>query len=141
MFGLTDHATNPVLHYTMGKDFCPVVWHSEVEKILKGSLDLISSPSPSVKIQIMGSKVCLRHKGQKQNIVYKLLNTKQHPVMFCLYTFLVYNLNFHWRWRDRIQAIYLNLFYFKGRNSYNIRSYSVRNDDFINIFWNLLTFS
>ena len=26
------------------------------EKILKGSLDLIQSPSPSVKIQIMGGK-------------------------------------------------------------------------------------
>ena len=26
----------------------------KVEKILKGSLDLIPSPSPSVKIQIMG---------------------------------------------------------------------------------------
>ena len=32
-----------------------------VEKILKGSLDLI--PSPSVKIQIMDGKVCLRCKG------------------------------------------------------------------------------
>ena len=32
----------------------------KVEKILKGSLDTISSPSPSVKIQIMGGKVCLR---------------------------------------------------------------------------------
>ena len=31
-----------------------------VEKILKGSLDLI--PSPSVQIQIMGGKVCLRCK-------------------------------------------------------------------------------
>ena len=29
---------------------------SKVEKILKGSLNLISSHSPSVKIQIMGSK-------------------------------------------------------------------------------------
>ena len=28
----------------------------KVEKILKGSLHLISSPSPSVKIQIMGGK-------------------------------------------------------------------------------------
>ena len=36
----------------------------KVEKILKGSLDLISSPSPSVKIQIMGGKVCLRRKGK-----------------------------------------------------------------------------
>ena len=41
----------------------------KVEKILKGSLDLISSPSPSVKIQIMGGKVCW-----------------QCPAMFCLYT-------------------------------------------------------
>ena len=32
----------------------------KVEKILKGILDLISSPSPSVKIQIMSGKVCLR---------------------------------------------------------------------------------
>ena len=31
----------------------------KVEKILKGSLDSIPSPSPSVKIQIMGGKVCL----------------------------------------------------------------------------------
>jgi hypothetical protein len=29
----------------------------KVEKNLKGSLDLIPSPSPSVKIQIMGMKV------------------------------------------------------------------------------------
>ena len=32
----------------------------EVEKILKGSLDLIPSPSASVKIQIIGGKVYLR---------------------------------------------------------------------------------
>jgi hypothetical protein len=38
--------------------------HSKVEKILKGSLDLIPSPSRSVKIQIMGEKVCLRCKGK-----------------------------------------------------------------------------
>ena len=31
----------------------------KVEKSLKGSLDSIPSPSPSVKIQIMGGKVCL----------------------------------------------------------------------------------
>ena len=30
--------------------------------ILKGSMDWI--PSPSVKIQIMGGKVCLRRKGK-----------------------------------------------------------------------------
>ena len=32
----------------------------KVENVLKGSLDSIPSPSPSVKIQIMGEKVCLR---------------------------------------------------------------------------------
>ena len=42
------------------------------------------------------------------------------PAMFCLYTsskfFHTHNLNFHWRWRwwDQIQAIFLNLFYFKA---------------------------
>ena len=36
----------------------------KVGNILKGSLDLIPSPSPSVKIQIMGGKVCLRCKGK-----------------------------------------------------------------------------
>ena len=36
----------------------------KVEKILKGSLNLIPSPIPSVKIQIMGGKVCLRCKGK-----------------------------------------------------------------------------
>ena len=35
-----------------------------VEKMLKGTLDLIPSPSPSVKIQIMGGKVCLWCKGK-----------------------------------------------------------------------------
>jgi hypothetical protein len=45
--------------------------------ILKGSLDSISSPSPSVKIQIMGRKVCLRCKGKTLlGIVNKLLKTK-----------------------------------------------------------------
>jgi hypothetical protein len=39
-------------------------WVSKVEKIFKGSLDLIPSPSPSVKIQIIGGKVCLRCEGK-----------------------------------------------------------------------------
>ena len=43
---------------------------------LKGSLDLIPSPSPSVKIQIMGGKVCLRCKDKTLlGIVNKLLKT------------------------------------------------------------------
>jgi hypothetical protein len=36
----------------------------KVENILKDSLDSISSPSPSVKIQIIGGKVCLKCKGK-----------------------------------------------------------------------------
>ena len=47
------------------------------KKILKGRLDSISSPSPSVKIQIMGGKVCLRGKGKTLlGIVNKLLYSK-----------------------------------------------------------------
>ena len=37
---------------------------SKVENILKGSLDSIPSPSPSVKIQIMAKKFSLRCKGK-----------------------------------------------------------------------------
>ena len=49
----------------------------KVEKIFKGSLDSIPSPSPSVNIQIMGGKVCLKHKGKKLlGVVNKLLKTK-----------------------------------------------------------------
>ena len=62
----------------------------KVEKILKGSLDWIPSPSPSVKIQIMGGKVFLRCKGKTLlGVVNKLLKTKSlcwhHPVMLCQY--------------------------------------------------------
>ena len=49
----------------------------KVEKILKGSLDSILSPSPSVKIQIMGKKTSLRCKGETLlGVVNKLLITK-----------------------------------------------------------------
>ena len=52
----------------------------KVEKILKDSLaclDSISLPSPSVKIQIMGGKVCLECKGKTLlGILNKLLKTK-----------------------------------------------------------------
>ena len=36
------------------------ILRSKVEKILKGSPDLIPSPSLPMKIQIMGGKVCLK---------------------------------------------------------------------------------
>ena len=52
---------------------------SKVEKISEDSLDLI--PSPSVRIQIMGGKLCLRYKGKTLlGDVNKLLKA-----MFCLY--------------------------------------------------------
>jgi hypothetical protein len=49
----------------------------KVEKILKGSLDSIPSPLPTVKIQIIGRKVCSWCKGKTLlGIVNKLLKTK-----------------------------------------------------------------
>ena len=49
----------------------------KVENILKSRLVLIPSPSPLVKIQIMGGKVCLWCKGKSLlGVVNKLLNTK-----------------------------------------------------------------
>ena len=64
------------------------IFWCKVEKILKGSLDLIPSTSPSVKIQIMGWKVCLRGKGK--TLLGKLLHSKvcwHNPEMFCFYIF------------------------------------------------------
>ena len=53
------------------------IMNHKVEKILKSSLDLIPSPTPSVKIQIMGGKVCFRCKGKTLlGVVNKLLKTK-----------------------------------------------------------------
>ena len=47
----------------------------KVENVLKGSLDLIPSPSPSVKIQIMGGKIYLRCEGKTLlGIINKFLN-------------------------------------------------------------------
>jgi hypothetical protein len=49
---------------------------SKVEKISKDSLDSIPSPSPSVKIQIMGGKVGLRCKGKTLlGVVNKVFKT------------------------------------------------------------------
>ena len=60
----------------------------KVEKILDCILDSVPSPSPSVKIQIMGGKVCLRCKGKTLlGVVNKHLKTK------CLLT-SANNLNF-----------------------------------------------
>jgi len=54
------------------------IQRGKVENILKGSMDLIPSPSPSVKIQIMGGKVCWRCKGKTlMGVVNKLLKTNK----------------------------------------------------------------
>ena len=56
--------------------FLVIIISGKVEKNLKGSLDSIPSPSPSVKIQIMGRKICLRCKGKTLlGVVNKLLKT------------------------------------------------------------------
>ena len=68
--------------HTVGNMFGTIHILCKVEKILKGNLDLISSTSLSVKIQIMVGKVCLRCKGKiLLGIVNKLLKT-----IFCLIT-------------------------------------------------------
>ena len=46
----------------------------KVEKFLKGSLDLIPSPLLSVKIQIMGGKVCFRCKDKTLLVIVNNLN-------------------------------------------------------------------
>ena len=64
--------------------------HCKVEKILKVSLDSIPSPSPLVKIQILGGKVCLRCNGKtllggvNKLFVFKSLLTSLSS--FCLIT-------------------------------------------------------
>ena len=85
----------------------------KVEKILKGSHYLIPSPSPSVKIQIMAGKVCLRCKVKTLMAVFNKLLKKKFvdipPVMFCLITSSELSrqwFEFYWRWWDWIQAIF-----------------------------------
>ena len=52
--------------------------YCKVEKILKGSLDSIPSPSPLVKIQIIGRKIWLMCKGKTLlGVVNILLETKR----------------------------------------------------------------
>ena len=64
---------------------------NKVEKILKGSLTLV--PSPSVKIQIMGKKVCLGCKGFENKKFVDI--TQQRFVLKPQVNFPANNLNFH----------------------------------------------
>ena len=97
-------------------DMQSLLLQCKVEKILKGSLDSISSPSPSVNIQIMGGTVCLRCKGKTLlGVVNKLLKTiswfTSPSNVLPQVNFPANNLNFYcrWRWWDQI---FLNIFYF-----------------------------
>ena len=72
--------------------------NNKVEKIYKDSLDSIPSPSPSLKIQIIGGKVCLRCKGKTLlGDVNKLLNTiaQQCFAFTTQANFPAHNLNLH----------------------------------------------
>ena len=76
----------------------------KVEKILKGSLDSILSPSPLVKIQIMGGKICLRCNIAgccQQTFENKKFvdNTQQCFAFMSQANFPAHNY-FHWRWWD-----------------------------------------
>ena len=64
----------------------------KVEKIFKGSLDSIPSPSPSVKIQIMGMKVCLGCKGKA---LLGVVNNHQCFALMPQVNFPANNLNFY----------------------------------------------
>ena len=64
---------------------------SKVEKILKGSLDLMPSPSTSVEIRIIGGKVCLKCRGKTLlEVVNKLKFI--HPAMLPSVNFLANSL-------------------------------------------------
>ena len=77
----------------------PFLYKVKVEKILKGSLDSIPSPSPSVKIQIMVGKVCSKCKAKtllgrcQQTFEKKSLLTSSSNVL--PYYFPDNNLNLH----------------------------------------------
>jgi hypothetical protein len=66
------------LEFWLEKQMASAIYVShKVEKILKGNLDSIPSPSTSVKIQIIGGKVYLRCKGKTLLVVVnKLLKPK-----------------------------------------------------------------
>ena len=65
------------------------VFFIKVEKILKGSLDLIPSPLPSAKIQVMGRKVSLRCKGKNLlPIIWILTEVKGDGIKSRLHSYI-----------------------------------------------------
>ena len=100
-----------------------IKYNTKVEKILKGSLDLIQSPSLSVKIQIMSGKVYLRCRGKillaMLGAVNKILKTKSllsspsNVLPYCLkMTWVSKNKTFHCLFTkistDGVMALFYN---------------------------------
>ena len=77
---------------------------------MKGSFDSI--PLPSVKIQIMGGKLCSKCKGktllgscQQTFCFQKFVDNAQQCFAFTPQSnFPAHDLNFHWRWRRWIES-------------------------------------
>ena len=105
-----------------GRFFSNIMAFSEnlnfkVKKILKGSLGLVLTPS--VKIQIWAGKFSLgvkvKHCWALSTNFWKQKGCWHQQQCFALLPqvhFPTNNLNFQFRWRHRIKAIFLNLFYF-----------------------------
>ena len=95
-------------------NFKPSYFPIKVEKILKGNLDSILSPSPSMKIQVMGGKICFRYKGETlMGVVNKLLKTKSLLTTHSNVLPLCLKQTFPLKVKV-IKSIFLNLFYFKS---------------------------
>ena len=102
-------------------------------------MDSIPSPSPSVKIQIMGRKFCLRHKG-KTFCFHKFIDNAQQYFAFTPQAnFPAHYLNFHWRlrWWDWIFSTLLYQHYvFSFWNEY----FSTKKPNLITIHWVFFSF-
>ena len=100
----------------------------KLEKILKGSLNSIPSHSPSVKIQIMGRKICLRCKGKTLLCVD---NAQQCFSFTPQANFTAHILNFHWRKVKVIgsNAIFFTLIFLKTISGWSLEK-TKRGQDF-----------
>ena len=106
----------------MKQTLCLIFSKIKIEFFLKGSLDLIPSPLPSVKTQILGRELCLRCKGKTLKYKKFVDITRQCFASIRQVNFPSNNLNFHWRWRwwDLIQAIFFNLLYFNESRPFTL---------------------
>ena len=97
--------------------FADTTISKEVEKILKGSLDSITFKEPWTfeffVLFFIWQNVAGHCQQTFENKKFVAI-TQQCFALLPQVNFPTNNLNFQWRWRwwDRIQAIYLNLFYF-----------------------------